>query len=224
MQTMPVNSLLGQALLTMKQLARYNTNTSNVVTFLTKVVTKYGSVLNPKTSDQNSLTADKRTISNDTKFLKICMNKDYHESTAYSFKQNIKLEIYGRIKRNFGFERYLHSINNLDQRRTLTKLRIAGHRLPIEEGRKYDIPRHLRRCKLCSSTVVGDEFHVMMECTSHALQNLRQSTAANICNVIPQFDRLGTMDKFFYILSCADPLCTKTVAPALVTMFEIYNR
>ena len=46
----------------------------------------------------------------------------------------------------------------------LTKLRVCNTKLPIEQGRYKNIPRHLRHCNLCNSNTIGDEFHFLLEC------------------------------------------------------------
>lgn len=46
-----------------------------------------------------------------------------------------KLRTYCKIKTSFGFEKYLHIINNFTLRRAITKLGISSHRLKIETGR-----------------------------------------------------------------------------------------
>ena len=39
-----------------------------------------------------------------------------------------------------------------------------NNRLPIEIGRWANIDRSLRKCNLCNSGTVGDEFHYVLEC------------------------------------------------------------
>ena len=46
----------------------------------------------------------------------------------------------------------------------LVKFRCNNHKLPIEQGRKLGIPREDRLCRKCDLNVIGDEFHLIMEC------------------------------------------------------------
>ena len=46
-------------------------------------------------------------------------------------------------------------------------------KLPIETGRWFNIPRENRICKLCKSKDIGDEFHYLLKCTDHVIQNSR---------------------------------------------------
>lgn len=50
--------------------------------------------------------------------------------------------------------------------RALVQFRIGSHALPVEQGRfaRPSLPRHLRRCNLCSTQAVGDELHYVFDC------------------------------------------------------------
>jgi hypothetical protein len=47
------------------------------------------------------------------------------------------------------------------------KLRTGAHYLAIETGRWANKPRDERLCKLCTRSVVEDEFHMLFECPSY---------------------------------------------------------
>jgi hypothetical protein len=79
---------------------------------------------------------------------------------AHSLKEG-KLITYLKVKTNFGYENYLSTITNFEQRRRLSKLRISAHKLQIEIGR-YRI-----FCR-CTSGQVEDEIHYLLHCTCHA--------------------------------------------------------
>ena len=49
-------------------------------------------------------------------------------------------------------------------RKPLIDYRLCNNKLPIETGRLANIDQNLRKCKLCNSGTVGDEFHYVMEC------------------------------------------------------------
>ena len=80
------------------------------------------------------------------------------------FEKSGKLELLAATKHNIKYENYLDEINKTDHRRAMTKIRIYCHNLPVERGRKLGIPRHRRSCHLCTSSAIGDEFHIIMEC------------------------------------------------------------
>ncbi len=91
------------------------------------------------------------------------------------FKQNWFSDIntspkalnYRLFKDKFEFENY---INILDDKNitTMCRFRTLNHHLPIEKGRWQNIPREQRKCTLCNSGDIGDEFHFLFVC-----QNLK---------------------------------------------------
>ena len=50
--------------------------------------------------------------------------------------------------------------------RALVQFRVGPHSLPVEQGRfvRPSLPRHLRRCNLCSTRAVGAELHYISDC------------------------------------------------------------
>ena len=142
-----------------------------------------------------------------------------YESTFWKNKiqkeainRNGKLEILSIIKHNVKFENYLRHLN-LSQRLIISKLRLSDHNLPIEHGRKNNIPRHKRYCTKCKSGAVGDEFHTLMICCQPEIQSIRSLALYEISKLIPQFNMLSLKEKCIYIMSCCDINCTKIVAP-----------
>ena len=58
----------------------------------------------------------------------------------------------------------------------LLRLRMGAHMLPIEQGRHVRLPRSRRVCRLCRAGALGDERHMLLECS--ALAGLRQQYSA----------------------------------------------
>ena len=50
------------------------------------------------------------------------------------------------------------------ERISLTKFRCGNHKLPIITGRYTKQVKADRKCKVCSSDSIGDEFHYIFEC------------------------------------------------------------
>ena len=50
--------------------------------------------------------------------------------------------------------------------RALVQFRVGLHALPVEQGRYATpvLPRHLRRCNLCSTQALGNELHYEFDC------------------------------------------------------------
>ena len=77
---------------------------------------------------------------------------------------NPGLRTYKLFKQEFGFEKYLHSINSFKHWNSLIKLRTSTHDLNIEVGRHIDIRnRSLRNCNFCNDKI-EDEIHFLLEC------------------------------------------------------------
>ena len=67
---------------------------------------------------------------------------------------------------NLRFEPYYDLPMGISKLRTLVQFRLGSHALPIEQGRfiRPALPRHLRRCTVCDTEAVGDEFHAVFDC------------------------------------------------------------
>ena len=72
---------------------------------------------------------------------------------------------YRIFKTDICFEEYFNILNIRDLI-TLCKFRTLNHSLPIEKGRWHNIEREERKCTICDMSVVGDEYHYIMECPS----------------------------------------------------------
>ena len=75
--------------------------------------------------------------------------------------------------------------------------------------------QYLRFCRACKSSSIGDEFHVLMECTHFYLPNMRNKCLSQLLEHIPPFQMLPMKDKFvyMYIVSGADMTCCKITLP-----------
>ena len=68
------------------------------------------------------------------------------------------------FKEKLEIEKYF---KKLDDRNitTLCRFRTTNHKLPIETGRWQNIARENRKCLLCKSGDIGDEFHYIFVCS-----------------------------------------------------------
>ena len=53
------------------------------------------------------------------------------------------------------------------------KFRTANHKLPVETGRRENIPHAERKCSLCNKNDIGDEFHYLLICLYFATERTR---------------------------------------------------
>ncbi len=78
---------------------------------------------------------------------------------------------YKLFKHEFGMEKYLTKLKKCE-RILITKFRTCNNRLPINTGRYQGIDREDRICNKCNDGV-GDEFHLLFECTDEEISRLR---------------------------------------------------
>ena len=122
--------------------------------------------------------------------VKSCLRDQYIQSW-YSSLDNDKCVLYKVIKTNYGLENYFLTLPKI-YCQTLCKFRTSNHKLAIEKGRYINIPRNLRLCQLCKEGKIGDEFHVILECSK--FNNIRHKYIANY------FLRKPSMYKFLDLL------------------------
>ena len=77
-----------------------------------------------------------------------------------------KLRTLALFKGSCIYEPYLNIIQNKNERKELTRLRISAHKLAIESGRytRPYRPVYERKCKLCDIVSIEDEKHFLTEC------------------------------------------------------------
>ena len=71
-------------------------------------------------------------------------------------------------------------IKDTQSRKLLTQIRVSAHKFPIEKERFENIPRGKRTCKICKSSLIGDEFHYLFECHDISLTQRRTLFINNI--------------------------------------------
>ena len=81
---------------------------------------------------------------------------------------------FARLKSGEGA--YLKLPFSASDMRLVLRFRMGCHSLPIEVGRRTNVPRPLRSCQICPSGCVGDERHLLLECS--ALQGVREQHAS----------------------------------------------
>lgn len=121
-----------------------------------------------------------------------------------------KLRTYTKIKSNYGFEKYLESINSFEHRRSLSKLRMSAHHLQVEVGRYQGIPPHLRLCQQCNSGEVEDEKHFLLKCSKY--NNERVDLYKTISESCKNFVRLDDDQKLIWLLNCEDIIILKCLS------------
>ena len=91
------------------------------------------------------------------------LQDQYRQSWSAALNESPKCLNYRIIKTEHKFENYLIRMPP-KMRKSFIDYRLCNNRLPIEIGRWANIDRSLRKCNLCNSGTVGDEFHYVLEC------------------------------------------------------------
>ena len=77
-----------------------------------------------------------------------------------------KLIFYGKLKDRYNKENYLN-IQNFENRKILSNIRMSSHKLKIETGRYTNIERENRLCELCNMRKIETEEHFLLECPAY---------------------------------------------------------
>ena len=138
-------------------------------------------------------------------------------------QNNNKLELYFKVKKQFRFENYINFVANVQHRIAITKFRTSTHNLPIETGRYKNTPKEERYCIMCKENKIGNEKHVLFECTNKAIQDSRNKLLRKIQSLVPVFETFKNNDKLVYILSCSDRDITKEIGRFLGECLNLHR-
>ena len=118
---------------------------------------------------------------------------------------------YRIYKDKLEFENYFHFLSDKDAL-TLCRFRTCNHYLPIEKGRWANTPRDQRKCRLCQTDGLGDEFHYLLECP--ALQIERRL-------MLPNYTvRHPNIIKFNKIMTCRKQSVVKKLCVFIRIIFK----
>ena len=79
---------------------------------------------------------------------------------------------YRMFKLDYGMECYIEKLQKTS-RIYVTKLRTLNNKLPVNVGRYHGVSREDRLCSKCDAGVVGDEYHVIFDCTDRDIVRLK---------------------------------------------------
>ena len=91
----------------------------------------------------------------------------YHSLSTKTLCSNYKL-----FKSVYSMEAYLVKLPK-SSRILITRFRTSNNRLPINVGRYTGVNREERYCNKCNINVIGDELHVLLECTNEDIVRWR---------------------------------------------------
>lgn len=113
---------------------------------------------------------------NNVKWLKVTVERTLKDQ----FKQEWMADLYSKsscdfyieAKTEFCFEQYLLH-DNLKVRKSICQFRTNNSKISKVIGRYRSIPRNDRICTVCNNNQVGDEFHLIIECSNPNIIKLR---------------------------------------------------
>ena len=110
-------------------------------------------------------------------WLKSAVTQSLNDQFLQNWRQDLEskssCDFYSSFKLSFRIENYLMSANQ-KVRRSVCQFRTANNKLPKVTGRYKNIPRHERFCPACDKHEVGDEFHLLVECSNPVVVSARK--------------------------------------------------
>jgi hypothetical protein len=126
-----------------------------------------------------------QSVNINDKFLKrqihLSLKDQFVQSWHSELDNSSKCILYKSYKLDFEFEKYLILLNK-QSRKLMIKFRTSNHKLPVERGRYANVDRNNRYCDICDRQILGDEFHLLLECSHPTLVAYRNMYLKN-CSI-----------------------------------------
>ncbi len=158
------------------------------------------------------------------KVFKQKIQTQYKDWWSRELKNTSKLDFYEKHKKQFKFEPYLDTIPK-GPRVSITKLRVSNHCLPVEIERYHKNPkkREERKCSICVSEEIANEYHYLLRCTNSEISAIRERFFINIRKKIPQFENFSEINIINYCLNLTDPNIQLTTAEFVRDILSMYR-
>ena len=117
------------------------------------------------------------------------MKDQFYQSWFSAIETSSRGSFYSLFKSEFKLEKYLINLKE-NQRLLICKLRCSNIKFPIEQGRWQNIPRAERKCTLCNSNSIGDEFHYLFTCSNENIKKLRKKYIPNYYTSNPNVGKM----------------------------------
>ena len=125
------------------------------------------------------------------------LKDQFIQKSSTKMESESKLVHFKSAKETLSLSNYLLRIKNREKRRLLSKLRLGVLPLEVEKGRRSNLHRSDRLCKLCHTEQVEDEIHFLFKCP--ALQLCRLPFITSIFEIHPQFANQSYLQKMHYL-------------------------
>ena len=139
-------------------------------------------------------------------------------------KEKTKLDFYFSIKKNFGYESYLDNENITHSARVATtKFRLSSHCLPIEVLRYYNTDRRDRKCNICISNKVGDEYHYLTKCENKGMVDIRNRFVEEAQKICFQLQNFSAENTILYCSTMKDEKVQEITANFIYNLIRQYR-
>ena len=131
-----------------------------------------------------------------------------------------KLHFFKNAKETLSISNHLTKIKSRESRSLISKLRLGVLPLEIERGRRKNVPKEQRFCKLCNSEQVENEPHFIFDCP--ALENYRSPFITDLSLNVPFFHNLNSSQKlqFLFFNELTPNHALETAAKLIVDLFN----
>ena len=116
---------------------------------------------------------------------------------AEKINSESKLNFFKNSKPTNKLSNYLNNLSGRDRRSSFSKLRLGTLELELEKGRRHNILRADRHCKICNSNEVENETHFIFSCP--ALSKYRQPFIKEISDLSYNFKFMSLEDKISFL-------------------------
>ena len=105
-----------------------------------------------------------KSIKSHISYMSQNLKDQFIQKTSTKMNSESKLTHFKTAKETLSLSSYLSTIKSREKRRLLSKLRLGVLPLEIEKGRRSNLDRSDRLCKLCTTAQVEDEIHFLFRC------------------------------------------------------------
>ena len=121
----------------------------------------------------------------------------HQEAFADISRDNSKLRTYASLKTSIGLEKYILAGMAIEERISISKIRLSNHTLMIEKGRHLKIEKTQRFCPFCPNQV-ETEHHFLLQCKTFDV--LREQLFTNLTSILNYPIRMQE-DTFKFLLT-----------------------
>ena len=112
-------------------------------------------------------------------------------------RDNSKLRTYASLKTSIGFEKYISAGMAIEERVSISKIRLSNHTLMIEKGRHLGIEKTQRFCPFCTNQIETEQ-HFILQCETFEV--LREQLFVNLTTIL-NYPIMTQDDSFKFLLT-----------------------